>query len=252
MKRVAHEPAFVLHHYDWSESSLILEVFTRHHGRTALMARGAKKPSSNFRPVLLPLQPLHLSFGGDADIRMLRSAEWIGGHIMPTGERLLSGYYLNELLLRLLARDDPHPALFDVYARALALMASDHAGEWLEAVLRAFELSLLREVGLLPALDVQTLTHQPLEAGRHYVLLAHSGLRLAQPEERRQALSSAHWLALEQAMQEVQPLQAVMQLCMAQRELAQGLKQQLRGVLHAHCGVELLRTRKMMMELQKL
>ena len=185
-------------------------------------------------------------------VRMLRSAEWIGGHIMPTGERLLSGYYLNELLLRMLARDDPHPALFDVYARALALMASDHAGEWLEAVLRAFELSLLREVGLLPALDVQTLTHQPLEAGRHYVLLAHSGLRLAQPEERRQALSSAHWLALEQAMQEVQPLQAVMQLCMAQRELAQGLKQQLRGVLHAHCGVELLRTRKMMMELQKL
>ena len=61
-ERVAHEPAFVLHHHDWSESSLILEVFTRHHGRVALVAKGAKKPSSNFRPVLLPLQPLQLAY----------------------------------------------------------------------------------------------------------------------------------------------------------------------------------------------
>ena len=252
MKRVAHEPAFVLHHYDWSESSLILEVFTRHHGRTALMARGAKKPSSNFRPVLLPLQPLHLSFGGDADIRMLRSAEWIGGHIMPTGERLLSGYYLNELLLRMLARDDPHPALFDVYARALALMASDHAGEWLEAVLRAFELTLLREVGVLPVFDVQTLTHRPVQADDRYVLLPESGLRQAQPSEARQALAGQHWLVLQQAMDDSAPLHALLHLCMEQRELAQALKQQLRGLLHYHCGVETLRTRQMMLELQKL
>lgn len=64
--RVSHEPAYVLHRYDWSESSLILEVFTRHHGRIALVAKGAKRPSSNFRPVLLPLQPLQLNYGGDA------------------------------------------------------------------------------------------------------------------------------------------------------------------------------------------
>jgi len=75
MKRIADEPAFVLHRYDWSESSLILELFTRHHGRIAVVAKGAKKPSSNFRPVLLPLQPLHVAFGGDAEIRTLKSAE---------------------------------------------------------------------------------------------------------------------------------------------------------------------------------
>ena len=115
-KRTTEEPAYVLHRYDWSESSLILEVFTRHHGRIALVAKGAKRPSSNFRPVLLPLQPLHLNFGGDAEIRTLKGAEWVGGHVMPTGDALLSGYYLNELLLRLLARDDPHPRLFDAYA----------------------------------------------------------------------------------------------------------------------------------------
>ena len=101
-KRTSDEPAFVLHRYDWSESSLILEMFTRHHGRVALVAKGAKRPSSNFRPVLLPLQPLHVAFGGDAEIRTLRAAEWVGGQVMPTGDALLSGYYLNELLLRLL------------------------------------------------------------------------------------------------------------------------------------------------------
>ena len=98
-QRISEEPAYVLHRYDWSESSLILEVFTRHHGRMALVAKGAKRPSSGFRPVLLPLQPLRLSFGGDAEIRTLKGAEWVGGHVMPTGGALLSGYYLNELLL---------------------------------------------------------------------------------------------------------------------------------------------------------
>ena len=123
-KRYSDEPAYVLHRYDWSESSLILEVFTRSQGRIALVARGAKKPSSSFRPVLLPLQPLHVAFGGDAEIRNLKSAEWQGGHVMPTGDSLLSGYYLNELLMRLLARDDPHPALFDAYGATVQLLSS--------------------------------------------------------------------------------------------------------------------------------
>jgi len=158
-KRVTEEPAYVLHRYDWSESSLILEVFTRHHGRIALVAKGAKRPSSSFRPVLLPLQPLHLSFGGDGEIRTLKGAEWVGGHVMPTGDALLSGYYLNELLLRLLARDDPHPGLFDAYASVVQVLAGHGSptgigpaleGEVLHVALRAFELLLLREIGNLP------------------------------------------------------------------------------------------------------
>jgi len=123
-RRIGDEPAFVLHRYDWSESSLILEVFSRHYGRIALVAKGAKRPSSSFRPVLLPLQPLRLAFGGDAEIRTLKGAEWVGGQVMPTGDALLSGYYLNELLLRLLARDDPHPRLFDAYAGAVHVLGS--------------------------------------------------------------------------------------------------------------------------------
>ena len=80
LKRISDEPAYVLHRYDWSESSLILETFTRHHGRVALVAKGAKRPSSNFRPVLLPLQPLAISYSGDAEIRTLKVAEWVGSH----------------------------------------------------------------------------------------------------------------------------------------------------------------------------
>lgn len=135
--RISNEPAFVLHRHDWSESSLIVEVFTRNHGRVALVAKGAKRPSSGLRPILLPMQLLHVAFGGDAEIRTLRSAEWQGGHVMPGGEALLSGYYINELVLALLARDDPHPGLFDIYAGVVGVVASEH-GEVLQAVLRAF------------------------------------------------------------------------------------------------------------------
>ena len=83
--RVLDEPGFVIHHYDWSESSRILEVFTRHRGRVALVAKGAKRPTSSLRPVLLPLQPLLLCYGGDGEIRTLKSAEFQGrrGAIRP-------------------------------------------------------------------------------------------------------------------------------------------------------------------------
>lgn len=177
-KRISDEPAFVLHSYDWSESSLILEVFCRRQGRVALVAKGAKKPTSNFRPVLLPLQPLLLTYtlsgDGSADIHTLKGAEWVGGHVMPTGDALLSGMYLNELLLRLLARADAHTALFDDYAGVVRVLASEH-GDALEPVLRSFELLLLREIGLLPSLDAQTMTLEPLHPGTRYTLVAEGG-----------------------------------------------------------------------------
>ena len=253
MKRITHEPAYVLHHYDWSESSLILEVFTRHHGRTALVAKGAKRPSSNFRPILLPLQPLQIGYSGDGEISTLKNAEWMGGYVMPSGDALLSGFYLNELLMRLLARDDPHPALFDAYGMTVRFIAS-HAGqgEHLQSGLRAFELVLLREVGLLPALDVQTLNDHPLHDQACYLLQAESGLRVAQDNERAQALPAAHWHHLQAALRETAPLQALLTLLVQQREVAAALKTQLRHLLYYHCGVSTLRTRQLMMELQNL
>jgi len=246
-KRISDEPAFVLHRYDWSETSLILEVFTRHHGRIALVAKGAKRPSSSFRPVLLPLQPLQLSYGGEAEIRTLKSAEWMGGHVMPTGESLLSGYYLNELLLQLLARDDPHPALFDVYTNVVRVLASEH-DEVLQAALRTFELLLLREIGLLPRLDHQTLALAPLEADAQYVLVPEGGLR-ARGESDRAGLSGAQWLALQQVLETGAPFTDTLRACAA---VMNELKPQLRALLHYHCGVTTLRTRQMMVDLQSL
>ncbi|MGP1628813.1 MAG: DNA repair protein RecO [Giesbergeria sp.] len=250
-RRFSSEPAFVLHRYDWSESSLILEVFTRHHGRTTLVAKGAKKPSSNFRPVLLPLQPLHLTWtqsaSGEADIHTLKGAEWVGGHILPLGDALLSGLYLNELLLRLLARGDPHALLFDHYAGAVQLLASEH-GEALEPVLRLFELVLLREVGLLPALDVQTLTYTALAPEGRYALVAEGGLRVATPGERA-SLRGAQWLALADALQDGAGFTRLLHAC---TPVAGELKPQLRALLQYHCGSPRLRTRQFMIDVQAL
>jgi DNA repair protein RecO (recombination protein O) len=248
MKRIADEPAFVLHRYDWSESSLILELLTRHFGRIAVVAKGAKKPSSNFRPVLLPLQPLHVAFGGDAEIRTLKQAEWLGGQVMPTGDALLSGYYLNELLLRLLARDDPHPALFDAYAATVRVLGSDDAEHTLQPALRAFELLLLREIGLLPTLDMQTATLAPLDPDERYSLKAEGGLGEAAEADTRGSLAGAQWLALQAALDDAAPFAATLREAAAAPEL----KPQLRALLHYHCGVHTLRTRQLMMDLQAL
>ena len=245
--RISDEPAYVLHRYDWSESSLILEVFTRHHGRIALVAKGAKKPSSNFRPILLPLQPLHLAYGGDTEIRTLKGAEWMGGHVMPTGDALMSGYYLNELLLNLLARDDPHPRLFDVYANVVQVIASEH-GEALQAALRTFELLLLRDIGLLPLLDAQTMTLGGLDEMARYSLVPEGGLRQAN-ESDRASLSGAQWLELQRALTDTAPFTATLRAC---AEVMSELKPQLRNLLNYHCGVKTLRTRQVMIDLQNL
>lgn len=243
------EPAFVLHHYDWSESSVILEVFTRHGGRVALVAKGAKRPTSQLRAVLLPLQPIALNYGGDGEIRTLKAAEWIGGHVMPTGEALLSGYYLNELLLRLLARDDPHTALFDGYRQAVNVLASGLENTT-APVLRAFELLLLRDIGFLPDLATQTLTLQPLQPDKHYALLAEAGLRASTQSP---SLTGAQWLALHAAMDTPDALTRLLRVCAQwHSEDRASLQTQLRHVLHYHCGVNTLRTRQVMMELQAL
>lgn len=237
----------MLHRYDWSESSLILEVFTRHHGRLALVAKGVKRPSSSFRPILLPLQPLHLAFGGEGEIKTLKAAEWQGGHVMPTGDALMSGYYLNELLLKLLAREDPHPLLFDVYSSTVQVVASEH-GEALESALRAFELLLLREIGVLPLLDTQSMTLLALHPDTHYSLVAEGGLRQTHGNDRA-SLSGQQWCALQQVLGERVPFTAVLRACAL---VAGGLKPQLRALLNYHCGVDRLQTRQVMMDLQSL
>ena len=254
-KRISDEPAYILHQYDWSESSLILEVFTRHYGRVALVAKGAKKPTSNFRPVLLPLLPLKVTYTisgeGHGDIHALKGAEWVGGHIMPSRDALLAGMYLNELLLRLLAREDTHLPLFDIFAGVVRVLASEH-GDALEPVLRSFELVMLREIGLLPELDAETATLAALARDQRYTLVAEGGLRMATQSDRA-ALAGEHWQALQSALADDNRFTATLRaLIGAGTSVASELKPQLRALLQYHCGSQLLRTRQLMMDLQSL
>ncbi len=145
-----NEPAFVLHTYPYRETSLIVEALSRHVGRVALVARGAKRPRSAIRGTLLSFQPLELSWSGKNEPRTMHKAEWRGGQPMLQGLALLCGFYMNELLLKLLPRDDPHETLFDIYAQSLMDLSKQQN---LPAVLRRFELGLLRELGYGLVLD---------------------------------------------------------------------------------------------------
>lgn len=245
-KRFADEPGFVLHRYDWSESSLILDVFTRHHGRVALVAKGAKRPTSQLRPVLLPLQPLLLAWSGDAEVRTLKAAHWRGGHVMPVGESLLSGTYFNEMLLKLLARDDPHPVLYDGYEAAVQQLAHQAVPD--AAVLRAFELLLLREIGYLPSLAEEGSSLMPLQPDAWYALETEGGLTQV-PAPQRGALQGGQWLAIQLAQEHAAPFSALVQAC---RPCMTVLQPVLRALLHYHSGVRSFKTRQMMLDVQAL
>src|SRR5512135_568374 len=149
-QRIQDELAFVLHSYPFRETSLVLEIFSRQHGRVPLVARGARRPRSALRGLLMGFQPLSMSWFGKHELRTLHSAEWQGGQPQLQGTALLCGFYLNELLLNLMARDDAHPQLFDYYQHALLRLAAetDHA-----ATLRSFEKRLLQELGYALGLD---------------------------------------------------------------------------------------------------
>lgn len=143
-ERIDGDPAFVLHSRPWRETSLIVDVLSRHHGRVGLVARGARRQTSGLKTRLIPFQPLALSWFGKSQLRTLHAAEWQGGGLMLRGHALMCGFYLNELLLRLLPEGDAHADLFDLYAGTLAALNEQCD---VEPVLRRFELDLLSELG---------------------------------------------------------------------------------------------------------
>lgn len=159
-----NEPAFILHTYPWRETSLIVETFSRHYGRLALVARGARRPLSSIKSRLLAFQPLDLSWFGKGGLRTLHAAEWQGGDLRLQGRALMCGFYLNELLLKLLPPDDPHERLYDAYAATLSRLSAEVEPE---PTLRGFELILLSELGY-----AQTLSHtaegEPVQPSMRY------------------------------------------------------------------------------------
>ncbi len=164
-RRAEHEAGFVLHTYPYKETSLIVEFFTRRFGRVALLARGARRPRSAMRGLLLSFHPLRLSWSASAELGNLISAEWAGALQPLAGQGLMCGFYLNELMLRLLPRDDAHEALFDAYAEALLKLSE---GDLTSAVLRMFEKRLLAELGYAPMLD-RDATSRPIDPDALYL-----------------------------------------------------------------------------------
>ena len=238
IERVHAEPSYVLHAHPWRETSLVLDVFSRHHGRVALIAKGAKRPHSQLRSVLLGFQPFAASWSGKAEVRTLTQAEWSGGVPPLGGLALLCGFYFNELLLRMLAREDPHERLFDAYHEALALLGtqSDPRPTTVEPLLRRFEMDMLRGLGHLPPLDRESATDEALIPERRYRVDPEHGVVATQGED---GLAGELLLAMAAG-------------AWNRPDVARAAKSVMRELLHYHLGSQPLRTRQLLIDLHQL
>jgi len=170
--RVDAQPAFVLHTYPFKETSLVVELVTRDFGRVAVVARGARRPRSALRGVLLAFQPLFVSWAGKGELHTLIRAEWHGPYQPLKGLGLVCGFYLNELLLKLLPRHDAHERLFETYGQTLSALAPEGDPS---AVLRSFEKNLLRDLGYAVTLDRDAETGHPIAAEERYTYVIERG-----------------------------------------------------------------------------
>ena len=238
-RRTDREPAFVLHSYPYKESSLIVEVFARHRGRVGLLARGARRPRSAIRGTLLAFHPLRLSWRASAELGTLTAAEWSGGQPALQGQGLMCGFYLNELLLKLLPREDAHERLFDAYAESLARLAAgnDHA-----AVLRGFERRLLTELGYAPLLERDAATGMPVQSSARYAYEPERGPLAAEGGRAGAgALTVSGQTLLDMARDDY-----------ARRETREEARRLMRWLIGARLGGQALHTREVLLELQEL
>ena len=232
--RIQQQPAYILHHRDYSETSLLLEVFTAHHGRIGLIAKGARRASSRLRGILKPFQRLLISWSGKGELAVLTGAEQDGPDTALVAQTLYCGFYMNEVLLRLLHRHDPHDALFDAYQYALQRLHQDAANE---AVLRIFEKHLLRELGYGLVLDRDIADNTPIEAQAIYDYAVDRGpRRLLHPELN---------LPTEGVRIRGASLLALMQESLSEAAALRDAKALMRAALARHLGDQPLHSRKL-------
>lgn len=144
ISRIDNQPVYVLHTYPFKETSLVVELFSKDFGRIAAVAKGARRPRSAMRGMLQSFQTLSGAWSGKNELRTLHSLDWSAGLLLLQGEALMCGFYLNELLLRLLPREDAHEDLFDYYTKTLQTLMT---AKDLANTLRKFELTMLQEMG---------------------------------------------------------------------------------------------------------
>ena len=182
--RINHQHALLLTATPWRESSLLLELFSRDYGRVVLVARSARKRQSELRGVLVPFVPLSASWYGQQELKILHRAEWLGGWPQPQGRALFSALYVNELVLRLTAREDPHPQLYDALAAVLRQIVI-HPDSHTE--LRRFEWTLLHELGLAPDITADIDGRAIAADERYWLRPEHPPLPLAHAQALPQA-----------------------------------------------------------------
>lgn len=225
MRRVQLEPAWVLSARPYRETSALLEIFAQQSGRAGLVARGVRGPRARQRGLLQPFAPLLVSFSERGELGTLSAVEAAGAPVALRGEAVFSGWYLNELMLRLLPRRDPHPQLFEHYGEALAALPGDGAA----AALRLFEKRLLGELGYGLQLP------EPVEADAWYDWDAERGLRLSEPGPSSYRGAS---------------LQALAEEHLDTEESLRDARRLMRAALRPHLGDRALRTPEMLRTLR--
>ena len=221
------EPAYVLHQYPYRDSSLLLEVFSRHHGRLGLVARGARSARARWRGQLQGFSPLLLSWSLRGELGTLTGLEARGGTAALAGRHLLSAYYLNELILRLVARHDPHPGIFDAYEGALQELGGRE-----EPALRIFEKRLLEELGYGLLLDRTADAGLPVEPEASYAYQLERGpVRCDNPADSGLYLRGSSLLSLHHE-------------ALADPQARRDAKRLLRAALSIYLGSRPLKTRE--------
>ncbi|MGI9291173.1 MAG: DNA repair protein RecO [Gammaproteobacteria bacterium] len=227
--RVDLEPAYILHSRAYRETSQILEVFTVSHGRLALIAKGARRPKSPLRGLLNPFQALRLSWSGRGEMQTLREAETVGPVDEVRSSVVMSCFYINELILKLLERADPHPDLFAHYS---SLIAALKTGDDIEPLLRVFELQLLGEIGYEPVLLHEAASHDPVEDEHLYEFIPDYGVQRFVSGRQDHAVFMG------------KTLRAVSRHDLSDADVLREAKQLLRLILNHHLGNRALQTRR--------
>ncbi len=233
--RIQNEPAWLLHHRPFRDTSRILDILSRDHGRLALVARGARSAKSKLRGVLRPFLPLSLSWAGRAELGTLTGAEMNGAPISLSGDALLSGYYANELLLKLMHRHDPQPEIFALYSRTVEQLAGR---ERPAALLRDFEIELLALLGYALDLGQDALGQDDIVRDRCYEYRPGQGAVPVAPRSGAMAFSGQQLLGIRaRDFDDPETLRAAGRL--------------LRGVIAYHLDGRELNSRKVLMELHR-
>lgn len=240
-RRVEGARAYVLHTRPYSETSLLVEIYSRAHGRLPLLAKGARRARSALRGSLLAFQPLALGWSGRGEVRTLTRCEWLGGLPLPGGDGLLCGFYINELLLRLMAREDPHEMLFDRYEATLALLTNAADADDLACTLRGFERALLKELGYALTLDRDAVTGDPIDPLAYYRYEPERGpVRVDADDQDARGVLAGHALL------------AIAREDYREPQTLQQCKQLMRQLINHRLDNQPLHSRNVYMELQQL